>query len=68
MNKTIEIIAEVMALWSVFFVGVNLIFRPELEPVLWIKVSEVIACVITLIIFGNKILQEILEEMKGGKE
>ena len=64
MKKIIEIIAELVAVWSVFFVGINLIFRPELEPILWIKVGEVIACSITLIIFGNKIRKECLEYIK----
>jgi len=67
MNKIIEIIAELVAFWSVGFVGLNLIFRPELEPIFWIKAIEIIACAITLIIFGNKILKEILEELKGKK-
>jgi len=66
--KKIEIIAEVVALWSVLFVGINLIFRPELEPVLWIKTIEVIVCAIVFVIFGSKILKEILEEVKGGKK
>jgi len=70
MANSTEIVAELIALWSVGFVMISLIFKPELEPNFLIKIIELIACLFTIIIFGNKLLKEILDyiKLKGGKK
>ncbi len=67
MKKEIELIAEGVALWTIYFVDMNLIFRPELEPVFLIKFVEVIACGIAFFILVNKLWKEILEYAKHNK-
>ncbi len=67
MNKIIELIAQGIALWTIFFVTANLIGRPELEPVFLIKFVEVIACGIVFVILGKKLWREMLEYGKHNK-
>ncbi len=67
MNKIVEFFAQGVALWTIFFVGANLICRPELEPVFLIKFVEVIACGFALFILGKKLWREILEYGKHNK-
>jgi len=59
--KLIEIIAQVIGMWSVFFVGWKLITIPALEPNLWIRYGEIGICILAIGFLVNKLIGEISE-------